>query len=87
MSAIGDPVEPAVHKHAAAFLRDRGMRVKQIIRVDSESILYLNGAGRAMTAWIVTGIGATWTHTEVGFSAHPPADRPSLISRDETDQA
>ena len=68
--------EPAAHRHAAGLLRQHGLQVYDVVRVEADCILYLAGPRHPMTAWLSLA-GARWQiASEPGFPAWPD---PGLI--------
>ena len=65
------PGESDVHAHARQQLTRVGIIVKQIIRVDPDSILFIGGKGFPMTAWLERNpqSGAMNIGYEQGFPA------------------
>lgn len=56
-------------ENAADLLQRLNIPCTRIVHVDVDAILYLNGAGRAMTAWLVRHDGRSRWMTEAGFPA------------------
>lgn len=66
--------EPPCHGLARRQLNDAGIRVKEIVHVSPEAILFVNGGGVPITAWSeVRESGALAFYCERGFPAHPSA--------------
>jgi hypothetical protein len=69
--------EPLSIEHAVTLLHTGGVPVGRVVRVDGdhhpESVLYLDEAERAMTAWLWRGSGSAIVRTEPGFAAEPAA--------------
>lgn len=90
MAVDTGPAPPASHEHALNLLRARGIAAKEIIRVESDSVLYLNASGRAMTAWVACSATGRVTDVryEPGFPAYPsPGLEPRTpLSRDAATQ-
>lgn len=64
---------PSVESNAAEILRTHDLPCKQVIRVDTDSILFISGAGRAMTAWLTWDGAKIRLFVESGFKADRPA--------------
>lgn len=77
LGLVGTATEPLSSDQAAALLRAFGAEVARIVRVDGdhnpESVLYVDHAHRAMTAWLWRGSGPPIVRTEPGFAAEPAA--------------
>ena len=63
---------PPAHKHAFELLEAKSIQVEQIVRVDSDAILFLGPKG-ARTAWLRGGqiTGTTRVCVEDGFPCEP----------------
>lgn len=76
--------ESPVNRNARTLLRQRGIPVKQVVRVNSDSILYVTPAGAPMTAWLhYTGTRLDLNY-EPGFPAEPAGwvPTPAVLDRD-----
>lgn len=49
---MGATAEPASHADARAVLEEHGLGVEEIVKVDSDCVLYVSKTGRAVTAWL-----------------------------------
>lgn len=80
--------EPAAHHNARMLLRQHGLTVTGIVRVEPDAILYLGVTRCPMTAWLHwTGARLDVTY-EPGFPAWPtPGLEPSHILSREDAQA
>lgn len=69
------PTDPPSHVDARELLLHRGYFPKDIIRVDTDCILWVNEMDRAQTAWLhATAEGSsirTLLRVEAGFPAWP----------------
>ena len=65
--------EPGVHINALNLLRQRGVAVDRVIRVNTDSVLYISANGRPMTAWLAYREGRLDLGYEGGFQAVPAA--------------
>lgn len=61
-----------VHDHACRLLRDHGVEIARVVRVDIDSVLYIDPAGRARTAWLHVHGTDLVVYDEAGFSANDP---------------
>ena len=70
---MGGVAEPAVHQHAAALIRSRGIRVEEILHVDRDSVLFYGSRRRLLTAWIVVNPAGRVLAVacETGYPAEP----------------
>lgn len=66
------PTVPSAHVHALHLLRSKGLRVKEVVRVDPDSILYLDARDQPMTAWVQSD--ETGTKVEVRYEPGFPAE-------------
>lgn len=62
-----------VATNAAEVLRKHDLSCKQVIYVDSDAILYISGADRAMTAWLTYVDASLRVFVESGFQAVRPS--------------
>jgi hypothetical protein len=62
-----------VRDHACRLLRRFGLQVAQVVRVDVDSVLYVDRSGQPRTAWLCAGPSEVVVHDEPGFSAEQPA--------------
>lgn len=69
------PTDPPSHVEARTLLQTRGYHPQDIIRVDSDCILWVNHMGRAQTAWLHASVEGssirTLLNVEAGFPAWP----------------
>jgi len=76
MSAIAEPAESldVVEECAKQALEAHGLTVTRILRVSTESILFIGPRDRPMTAWVSRlGTQIADAVTESGFPAEPAA--------------
>jgi len=74
MGLLSEPparVETGVHHNAAMLLRQRGITVTQVVRVNPDSILYLGSRKRPMTAWLTYDGARLDVRPQSGFPAFP----------------
>lgn len=75
--------EPACHVDARMLLRKQSVADPTIVRVDVDSILFLDAHGKPFTAWIYrakTMDGGTRLRFTPGFEAEPPEGLYEAIS-------
>lgn len=58
--------------HARRLLSHGGLSIAEVIRVDVDSVLYVDRAGRPRTAWLRFAAGDLVIEDEPGFSACAP---------------
>lgn len=68
----GDELPPVAALHAQRLLRSQGLPVRDVISVDVDSVLYVNPAGKARTAWLRVDDAGLVIRDEPGFSAETP---------------
>ena len=64
--------EPAVHLDARRLLMQNGTPAKTIVRVDRDSILFINRLDEPRTAWLTLNAGRMSITLTEGFTAEPP---------------
>jgi hypothetical protein len=66
-TSLGD-----VSDHARRLLSHSGLRISEVVRVDVDSVLYIDPDQRARTAWVRIDADQLVIQDEPGFSADAP---------------